>query len=172
MNGFIKKSRGSELKPVLETLIYLKHETDIWFEITTLVIPGENDSEKEISEMTEWIVENLGCHVPLHFSAFHPDWKMLNHAPTPISTLKLARQIAINNGMNYVYTGNVHDEEGDTTFCTECSAALIIRDWYTLKTWDLDTKGQCKSCGTACHGIFEDSPGDWGAKRLPVRITS
>ncbi len=162
---------GANLEPVLDTLKYLKHETDVWFEITTLLIPGGNDSSQEIESMTDCIMENLGSDVPLHFSAFHPDWKMRDKPNTPPSTLTHARQIAIQNGLKYVYTGNVHNKEGDTTFCAGCNAPVIERDWYVLKGWALEGKGKCQHCGTVCPGVFEDKPGNWGAKRMPVRLS-
>ncbi len=162
---------GANLEPVLDTLKYLKHETDVWFEITTLLILGENDSSQEIESMTGWIMENLGSDVPLHFSAFHPDWKMRDKPNTPPSTLTRARQIAIQNGLKYVYTGNVHDKEGDTTFCACFNAPVIERDWYVLRGWALEGKGKCQHCGTVCPGVFEDKPGNWGAKRMPVRLS-
>jgi len=157
--GFYHKITGSHLAPVLETLKYLKQETNVWVEITTLIILGENDSEKEINEMTEWIFTELGPDVPLHFSAFHPDWKMRDKPRTPIQTLKKARSIAILNGLNYVYTGNVHDQEGDTTFCEKCGEELIIRDWYEIKKWNLGEKGECQNCGSVCAGLFESEHG-------------
>ncbi len=167
---FYKKITGSHLAAVLDTLRYLKHETDVWFEITNLIIPGENDSEQEINEMTRWVMDNLGPDVPIHFSAFHPDWKMRDKPATPPATLKRAREIALKNGIHYAYTGNVHDIEGDTTFCSHCGERLIIRDWYVLKQWNLDKEGNCPQCGTACAGVFEESPGIWGARRMPVKI--
>ena len=167
---FYHRLTGSHLEPVLDTLKYLKHETDVWFELTTLLIPGENDSEAELEAMTQWVVENLGPDVPMHFSAFHPDWKMRDHPPTPPSTLKLARQIAIKNGVRYAYVGNVHDPAGDSTYCHQCGELLIGRDWYELSAWKLTPQGACPACGTPCAGVFEAQPGDWGAKRLPVRL--
>jgi pyruvate formate lyase activating enzyme len=167
---FYKHICGGHLAPVLETLEYLKHDTQVWFEITTLLIPGENDSDQEIREMTRWVVEHLGPDVPMHFTAFHPDWKMMDHPPTPASTLSRARQIALDNGVRYAYTGNVHDEAGGSTYCHSCGDKLIGRDWYVLSSWNLDEKGCCRNCGTPCAGVFEARPGDWGARRLPVRI--
>jgi len=167
---FYHKLTGGHLQPVLDTLQYLKHETDVWLETTTLLIPGKNDSEKEIEEMTQWVVEHLGPDMPMHFSAFHPDYKMMDVPPTPRETLIKAREIAIKNGVRYAYTGNIHNEEGDTTFCHGCGAKLIVRDWYELKDWQLDEKGQCKQCGTACAGVFEAEPGKWGARRQPVHL--
>jgi pyruvate formate lyase activating enzyme len=161
---------AGHLQPVLDTLIYLKHHTRVWFEITTLLIPGENDSDSELEEMTRWVVENLGPDVPLHFTAFHPDWKMIDKPPTPPSTLTRARQIAIKNGVRYAYTGNVHDHRGGSTYCHECENLLIGRDWYVLSDWNLTAEGCCKFCGARCAGLFEERPGSWGARRLPVRL--
>lgn len=162
------------LAPVLDTLKYLKHETDVWFEITTLLIPGKNDSDEELTAMCKWIVENLGVDVPIHFSAFHPDWKMQDVPATPLKTLQRARTIALQAGIHYAYTGNVHDEAGDSTYCSSCGGKLIGRDWYNLTLWNLkgegNGKGRCPTCGTMCAGVFEDRPGTWGAKRLPVYL--
>jgi pyruvate formate lyase activating enzyme len=166
---FYHKITGSHLASVLETLKYIKQETNVWLEITTLIIPGENDSEKEMNEMTEWIFTELGPDVPLHFSAFHPDWKMRDKSRTPLQTLKKARSIAILNGLDYVYTGNVHDQEGDTTFCTKCGEELIIRDWYEIKKWNLGEEGECRNCGSVCAGLFESGHGNWGSKRRAVK---
>ncbi|TSA04015.1 MAG: AmmeMemoRadiSam system radical SAM enzyme [Nitrospiraceae bacterium] len=167
---FYKQITVAHLQPVLDTLMYLKHETHVWFEITTLLIPGENDSEKELEELTQWVVEHLGPDVPLHFSAFHPDFKMLDKPPTPASTLTMARRIALKNGIRYAYTGNVHDEEGGSTYCHECGKKLIGRDWYVMTEWHLTHDGRCMYCGAPCAGVFEAQPGNWGAKRLPVRL--
>ena len=167
---FYKKICGGKLAPVLETLLYLKNETNVWFELTTLLIPGENDSPEEMNKMTEWIVENLGPDVPLHFSAFHPDWKMRDIEFTPHSTLSRSREIALGNGIRNVYLGNVHDKSASSTYCHECGELLIGRDWYELIEWHLDPSGCCVSCRTACPGFFEKDPGYWGAKRLPVSL--
>lgn len=169
--NFYWKVCGAHLEPVLETLKYLKHETKVWFEVTTLLIPGQNDSEKELEEMTQWAVENLGPEVPWHFTAFHPDWKMTDIPPTPAATLMRARRIAMKNGLRYVYTGNVHDEDGGSTYCHHCNTKLIGRDWYVLTAWHLDKDGKCKSCGTPLPGVFEERPGTWGARRMPVRLS-
>ncbi|OGX04096.1 MAG: AmmeMemoRadiSam system radical SAM enzyme [Omnitrophica bacterium RIFCSPLOWO2_12_FULL_50_11] len=158
------------LQPVLDTLVYLKKNTSVWFEITTLLIPGENDSEDEIEELTQWVRKHLGPDVPIHFTAFHPDWKMLDKPTTPPLTLTRARKIAIKNGIRYAYTGNVHDEEGGGTYCHGCGKKLIGRDWYVLTDWNLDDEGRCTYCETECPGLFEKAPGDWGPKRLPVRL--
>ena len=167
---FYHKITGSHLAPVLETLKYIKHETDVWLEITTLLIPGENDGDAELEEMTQWVMTELGPDVPLHFSAFHPDWKMRDKGHTPVSTLHKARSIAMKNGLHYVYTGNVHDREGDTTFCANCGEALIVRDWYVIKEWHLEKEAHCPKCGHECAGRFHDKPGSWGAKRMPVQL--
>ncbi|MGO0306018.1 AmmeMemoRadiSam system radical SAM enzyme [Endozoicomonas acroporae] len=173
--GFYRKICGGALQPVLETLEYLKHETSVWFEITTLLIPGENDSERELNDMCQWIVEHLGVDVPIHFTAFHPDWKMREHPHTPAATLTMARQIALNHGIRYAYTGNVHDSDGGSTRCHQCHSLLIERDWYVLGEWGVDAsdgEGVCQQCGTAVAGVFEQQPGVWGSRRVPVKIVA
>jgi len=169
---FYHRICAGHLGPVLETLEYLKHETDVWFEITNLLIPGANDSDGEIDQMTRWIVERLGPDVPVHFTAFHPDWKMLDRPPTPPASLTRARRIALANGIRYAYTGNVHDSEGGSTFCYGCGALLIERDWYELGEWNLTRDGRCRKCGAACPGVFDGRPGAWGPRRLPIRLRS
>ncbi|MEW5757095.1 MAG: AmmeMemoRadiSam system radical SAM enzyme [Pseudomonadota bacterium] len=169
-DDFYFKLCGGHLQPVLDTLVYLKHHTQVWIELTTLLIPGENDSESEIQAMTQWVVEHLGPDVPMHFTAFHPDWKMLDKPPTPPHTLTRARQIAVANGVRYAYTGNVHDVAGQSTYCHQCGQTLIGRDWYVLSDWNLTPEGRCNKCGTACAGVFDPSPGDWGARRQPVNL--
>ena len=159
----------AELQPVLDTLKFLKHETNVWFEITTLLIPDANDSPEEIDRMTDWIMENLGPDVPLHFSAFHPDFKMQDRGPTPASTLTRSRDIALSKGIRYVFTGNVHDSHGGSTYCPGCGACLIERDWYELGRYRIQN-GQCMECSQRIPGVFEDEPGNWGRKRMPVRI--
>ncbi len=169
---FYKKLCAGQLQPVLETLLYLKHETDVWFEITNLIIPGWNDSEEELEAMTQWIVEELGPDVPIHFSAFHPDYKMMDVPHTPPATLTRARNIALKNGLRYAYTGNVHDRVGDTTVCHACGETLIERDWYDLISYRLDGDGRCLNCSTRCAGVFEKKAGHWGRRRQPVRLTA
>jgi pyruvate formate lyase activating enzyme len=169
---FYKYITGGHLQAVLETLLYLKHETKVWFEITTLLIPGENDSDGEIDQMSRWIMDHLGPDVPLHFTAFHPDWKMLDRPHTPAETLTRARRIAMGNGLHYVYTGNVHDLEGGSTYCSGCGAVLIARDWYVLRGWNLTADGRCRQCQAACPGVIEARPGTWGARRQPVRLAA
>lgn len=168
--AFYKKLAGGHLQPVLETLQYIHHETDCWLELTTLLIPEQNDSEAELDAMTGWVVETLGPDVPMHFTAFHPDWKMRDVPPTPAATLTLAREIAQRNGVRYAYTGNVHDRAGESTYCHHCGALLIERDWYQLGRWELDPNGHCRACGTALAGHFDAAPGNWGAQRLPVNL--
>ena len=163
---------AAELGPVLDTLRYLKHETAVWFEITTLLIPGQNDDDGELDAMTRWVADELGPDVPLHFTAFHPDFKMLDTPPTPPATLSRARRIGLANGLRYVYTGNVHDPAGGTTACPACGTALVVRDWYRILEYRLTADGRCPACGTACAGVFDARPGAWGPKRQPVRLGS
>jgi len=169
---FYVKLCGARLQPVLDTLVFLKRETSVWFEITTLLIPGKNDSDAEIREECRWIMRELGPDVPLHFTAFHPDFKMLDLPPTPAATLSRARKIAIEEGLHYVYTGNVHDREGGTTFCPGCGTALVVRDWHAILEYRLTPEGGCPSCGTAIPGLFErfDSRRQFGRRRIPVAI--
>jgi pyruvate formate lyase activating enzyme len=167
---FYRQVCGSELAPVLETLEYLRRETAVWLEITTLLIPGENDSDQELEAMTAWLVEHLGPDVPLHFTAFHPDWKMREMPPTPPATLSRARRIAMQAGLRYVYTGNVHDRQGGSTWCHRCGALLIERDWFTLGAWGLTDGAKCASCGEVLPGVFRAAPGRWGGRRLPLRL--
>ena len=171
-DDFYWKLTGGHLEPVLDTLRYLKHETRVWFELTTLLIPGENDSDQELDAMTRWVVEELGPEVPMHFTAFHPDWKLRDRPPTPGATLTRARKIAIGNGVRYAYTGNVHDAAGGSTYCHQCGELLIGRDWYVLSGWNLDADGNCKFCGAPCAGVFDPAPGTWGARRQPVRLSN
>ena len=169
-DDFYRRVCGGRLAPVLETLEYIVHETDVWLEITTLLIPGRNDTPEEIDRLTRWVHDHLGPDVPLHFTAFHPDFRMLDVPPTPLRTLRSARDIGIGNGLRYVYTGNVHDPEGQTTRCHACRAVLIERVGYDLNRWGLDDAGRCAACGVRCPGVFSGKPGDWGSRRLPVRL--
>jgi pyruvate formate lyase activating enzyme len=170
---FYRKLCGAHLDPVLDTLTYLKNETSVWLELTCLLIPGENDSTGEIEEMTGWVMEHLGPDVPLHFTAFHPDWKMRHKPSTPMATLVRARRIGLNNGLHYVYTGNVHDLKGSSTYCHSCGEMLIGRDWYDLSVWQVDLRGQqaaCRMCGAAVAGVFEALPGSWGSRRKSIHV--
>ena len=166
---YVDLTRG-HLQPVLDTLTYLRHSTDVWFEITTLLIPGHNDSAAELTRLAAWVASELGPDVPLHFSAFHPDWRMRDVPPTPVSTLVRARQIALDAGLHHVYTGNVHHRDGDTTLCSGCGARLIVREWYELIAYRLDAEGRCPDCRTPLAGCFDARPGDFGARRIPVRL--
>ncbi|MBE2249520.1 MAG: AmmeMemoRadiSam system radical SAM enzyme [Myxococcus sp.] len=166
---FYEKQTLSHLAPVLETIEYLVKETKVWVELTTLLIPSLNDSEKEIAELSEWVMGHLGPDVPLHFSAFHPDFKLTNLPATPPETLQRARRQAMQAGLRYVYTGNVHDPEGDTTLCPACRAPVIERDWYQLNAWRLGPGGAC-TCGNTIAGHFDARPGDFGRRRLPIQM--
>ena len=169
---FYVKLTGARLAPVLDTLVYLKRETQVWFEITTLLIPTKNDSDAELRALSQWVYRELGPDVPLHFTAFHPDFKMTDLPPTPAATVKRARRIAMDEGLHYVYTGNVHDREGGTTFCPSCRAPLIVRDWHRIEDYRLTEDGKCPECATAIPGRFErfDLKAQWGRKRIPVAI--
>ncbi|MBA1145750.1 AmmeMemoRadiSam system radical SAM enzyme [Ectothiorhodospiraceae bacterium WFHF3C12] len=168
---FYRKLTGSALAPVMDTVLYLRHETRVWFELTTLLIPGQNDSNEEIEAMSRWIHDEVGPDVPLHFSAFHPDFRMRDVPATPPATLSRAREIAMQQGLRYVYTGNVHDPAGGSTYCHGCGEMLIGRDWYALSTWHLRA-GACTRCGTPLPGVFEDQPGRWGRRRMPVNVAA
>jgi pyruvate formate lyase activating enzyme len=161
---------AGHLQPVLDTLEYLRHETEVWFEITNLLIPGKNDSAEEVDAMTRWIVQRLGPDVPIHFTAFHPDYKMLDTPPTPPETLTRAREIALANGIRHAYTGNVFDADGGSTYCAGCGERVIERDWYTLGEYRLTDDGRCVTCGARLPGVFDSAPGRWGRRRLPVRL--
>jgi pyruvate formate lyase activating enzyme len=171
-DDFYVKLTGAKLSPVLDTLAYLKHETRVWFEITTLLIPTKNDSDADNRAMAKWIYRELGPDVPLHFTAFHPDFKLTDLPPTPAATLSRMRRIAIDEGLNFVYTGNVHDAEGGTTFCPKCRAALIERDWYRIDAYRITDDGKCPDCATPIPGRFErfDVKRQFGRRRIPVAI--
>ena len=169
-DAFYVKLCGGHLQPVLDLLSYIHHETTCWLEITTLLIPGQNDSAQEVTALSEWVAGELGADVPLHFTAFHPDWKMNDLPRTPLATLSQARRIAMDAGLRYVYTGNVHDTEGGTTFCPVCHAALIERDWYTIRHYDLPDDGRCPHCQTSIAGRFGRFGKPFGAQRIPVRL--
>jgi pyruvate formate lyase activating enzyme len=168
--NFYHRLCSGKLSAVLDTLVYLKRETGVWFEITTLLIPGENDSPAEIEALCRWVLEELGPDVPLHFTAFHPDWKMRETPPTPPATLRAARRVGAEMGLRYVYTGNVHDPAGQSTRCHACDALLIGRDWYELTAWNL-TGGRCGECGTPCAGLFDGAPGRWGQRRKAIQVS-
>jgi pyruvate formate lyase activating enzyme len=167
---FYFKLTGAHLEPVLDTLRYIKHETNTWLEITTLLIPGKNDSDAELTAMSAWIAKELGPDVPLHFSAFHPDYKMIDIPATPAQTLSRARAIAMQAGLHYVYTGNVHDTDGGTTYCPSCHAPLIVRDWYRIDDYRLTPDGHCPDCQTKVAGHFEKFTRQFGNRRIPIAI--
>ena len=166
---FYRRNCYGELAPVLDTLKYLRQATSVWFEVTTLLIPGENDSEPELALAADWFAANLGPDVPWHFTAFHPDYMMLDKPRTPPKTLTRARAIAQSRGLRYVYTGNVHDPEGSSTWCPGCGRQLIERDGYELGAWQLK-KNCCADCGFEIAGHFAEQPGQWGNRRLPVHL--
>lgn len=167
---FYKTITKGALEPVKDTLRYLVHKTNVWTEITTLLIPGENDSAEELHALASWIVQDLGPDVPLHFSAFHPDYRMRDKPNTPPETLFTARRIAKEAGIRHVYCGNIHDLGRQSSYCHGCGARVVERDWYQLSTYDLDNVGGCQFCGTTLPGVFEGPAGSWGRKRLPVAI--
>jgi pyruvate formate lyase activating enzyme len=169
---FYFKLTGSHLQPVLDTLLYLKRETQVWFEITTLLIPTKNDSDAELTAMCKWIAQELGTDVPLHFTAFHPDYKMDDLPATHLATLVRARDAAMREGLRYVYTGNVHDTTGGTTFCSGCGEALIVRDWHRILEYGLTDDGRCGACSAQIHGHFEKFRGQHDLRRIPVRLGS
>jgi pyruvate formate lyase activating enzyme len=171
-DDFYVKLTGSHLQPVLDTLAYVHHETDCWLEITTLLIPGYNDTDAELAALSKWVMQELGADVPLHFSAFHPDWKMADVPPTPHATLTRARRIAQDAGLHHVYTGNVHDSEGGTTYCAACHSPLIVRDWYQINAYHLTENGACPHCGALLAGRFGKFGQPFGQRRIPVRIAA
>ncbi|MDO5500977.1 MAG: AmmeMemoRadiSam system radical SAM enzyme, partial [Propionibacteriaceae bacterium] len=170
-DDFYRKLTGGRLATVLDTLAYLRAETDVWFEITTLLIPGHNDDPGELAAQSDWIVRELGPDTPVHFSAFHPDHRMLDVPRTPPATLTRAREVALEAGLRHVYTGNVHDRAGDTTSCSGCGAELIVRDWYEILTYRLTPDGVCPDCGDALPGRFGEQAGTFGAHRIPIRLS-
>ena len=169
-DGFYSQLCAASLQPVLDILAMIRHDTSCWLEITTLLIPGQNDSDAEVRALAQWCWRELGPDVPLHFSAFHPDYRMRDVPATPVETLRRARRIAMDEGLRHVYLGNVHDREGDATHCTGCGQVVIQRDWYQLLTYALNDQGQCRHCGTAMAGRFGPLGTPFGAKRIPVRI--
>jgi len=170
--SFYRHVCGGELGAVLDTLVYLHSETSVWLEVTCLLIPGMNDSNAELDRMTTWLAGHLGPDVPVHFTAFHPDFRMLDVPPTPPATLAQARRIALANGIRHAYTGNVHDPSGGITRCSGCARPVMVRNGYDLRGYLLDGEGRCLLCGTRCPGVFEGPPGDWGGRRMPVRMAA
>jgi pyruvate formate lyase activating enzyme len=168
---FYRHTCGARLEAVKDTLRYVRHETPVWFELTTLLIPGLNDSDEELHAMTSWVVEDLGPDVPMHFTAFRPDFKMMDRPPTPPETLTRARRIARENGVRFAYTGNVHDSDGSSTYCRGCGTVLVERDWYEIGKYALTDDGHCGGCGILIPGVYDGPVGSWGARRVPVRLT-
>jgi pyruvate formate lyase activating enzyme len=166
--NFYHKLCFANLSPVLDTLVWLRHETNVWFEVTTLLIPGHNDSADEVAQLSDWFVENVGPDVPIHFTAFHPDFKMMDVPPTPPDTLHRARQQALSAGLHHVYTGNVYDIDGQSTYCPACKEVLIERNWYELGHWNLNREGRCQFCDNPLPGFFEPQPGVWGGRRQRI----
>jgi pyruvate formate lyase activating enzyme len=171
-DDFYHRVCGGHLQPVLDTIEYLCRETPVWVELTTLVIPGHNDGDDELRALARWVVEHVGPDVPLHFSAFHPDFRMLDVPVTPAATLERARAIALAEGVHHAYTGNVHDAAGSSTRCSGCGTVLVERDWYVLGAYRLTDDGRCQCCGTPCPGRFDGPAGTWGARRMPVRLSA
>jgi pyruvate formate lyase activating enzyme len=169
-DDFYVKLCGARLQPVLDTLVHLKEETDVWLEVTTLLIPTKNDGDEELKRMVDWYLNHLGPDVPLHFTAYHPDYKLTDLPRTPAATLHRARDIALAAGLHYVYTGNVVDTEGGTTYCPGCCAALIVRDWHAILSYALRDDGRCPHCGTLVAGRFRHFGHGFGRRRIPVRI--
>lgn len=167
---FYRKLCTADLESVKKTALYLARKKDCWLEITTLLIPDANDSDEELKQYCRWYLEELGPHIPLHFTAFHPDYKLRDRGNTPLATLQRARAIARDQGIHHVYCGNVHDKESATTFCPQCHSPLIVRDWHQLLAWNLGQGGHCQQCGTALAGVFADKPGGWGGKRMRVNV--
>jgi pyruvate formate lyase activating enzyme len=170
-DAFYQKITFARLTAVLETLSYLRHETAVWFEITTLLIPGHNDADDEIAQECAWLAEHLGPDVPLHFTAFHPDFKMRDVPATPPATLRRARRIALDHGLRHVYTGNVHDPDGQTTYCASCGEPVVVRDWYEIVDYRLTDLGRCGRCGSPLPGVYDGPVGGWGSRRMPVRLS-
>ena len=173
--GFYEQLCAGDLQTVLESLVYIKHQTNCWLEITTLLIPGVNDSDAEITALSQWVARELGVDVPLHYSAFHPDYKMLDRPATPPETLIRARRIAMDQGLHYVYTGNIHDAEGGTTHCPSCQFPVIVRDWYQISAYKLEDGCHCPSCGHAIAGRFDNVTGEFvqfGRQRIPIQFNS
>ena len=167
---FYRGTCAGQLAPVLDTLVWLHRETPVWLEVTTLLIPGLNDAADDVARQCDWFLQHLGPEVPLHFTAFHPDFRMTDRPHTPPATLRRAREQARAAGLRHVYTGNIRDGDGQSTYCTGCGAAVIGRDGYTIMGWRLDAQARCAACGTTLAGHFAPQPGTWGARRLPIAL--
>jgi pyruvate formate lyase activating enzyme len=169
---FYTRQTLSHLGPVLDTLEYVKHHTSTWLEITTLLIPGLNDGDQELEALSKWVHQHLGPEVPVHFTAFHPDYKLTDVPPTPKATLRRARAVALGEGLRFVYTGNVHDAEGDATTCPECETKLVERDWYEILEYRLTPQGCCPKCQYRLPGRFAPQVEHFGSRRVAVRFGS
>ena len=169
-DAFYRRMATASLAPVLDTLRWIRHETATWLEITTLLIPGENDGDREIEDLSTWVAEELGPDVPLHFTAFHPAWRLPDREPTPPATLSRARFLARRAGLRHVYTGNVVDPEGAATRCHACGRLLVARRGYAITAWSLRPGGRCPCCGAPCPGVWEDRPGSGSGRRRSVRL--
>ena len=167
---FYRKLCFADIGPVKDTLRFLRRETDVWFEVTTLLIPGQNDSAEEIDRLCDWFAAELGPEVPLHLTAFHPDFKMTDLPRTPASTLVRARKQAMGHGLKHVYTGNIMDEGGQSSYCAGCGHEAIQRNWYDLGRYQLDDTGTCLHCGRQMAGRFDGPPGTWGRRRLRTLV--
>ncbi len=170
--SFYKQLCSASLESVKETAVYLAKKPDTWLELTTLLIPDENDGEAEIEALSAWVLEALGPDVPVHFTAFHPDFRMLEKERTPPATLMRAYRIAIRAGIRHVYTGNIHHEPTGSSYCPGCNTKVVGRDWHQLTHWGLGQGGHCTNCGTSIAGVFDAQPGDWGRKRQRVRFSN
>ena len=168
---FYRKQTGAHLSDVLDTIVWVHDQAGIWLELTTLLIPGHNDSRAEVERMCRWILAELGPDVPLHFSAFHPDFRMLGVPPTPPGTLRAARAVALDAGLHFVYTGNTSNPAGATTSCPMCGCVLIERDRYAVLAYRVTPDGRCPSCDRVVPGRFGASAGRWDGSCVPVRIT-
>jgi len=168
-DDFYRQYCNGRLQPVLDTLSWLVHESSTWVEITNLIIPQTNDAPKEIREMCQWVAQELGPDVPLHFSAFHPDFKLTDRPPTPPATLQTAYDIAREAGLRYVYTGNVYDPLRQHTYCPGCGKAVICREGYTITAFEI-RGGRCVACNTPIAGHYDEQAGTWGGRRMPVSI--
>ena len=167
---FYRRLCFAQLAPVLETLVWLKQETSVWLEVTTLLIPGQNDSEEEVARLCDWFGAKLGPEVPLHFTAFHPDFKLSGLPHTAVGTLQRARRQALASGLRHVYTGNAYDPQGQSTYCSRCGKLLIERSGYALGEWQLDASGRCCHCEHPLAGRFEVEPGTWGSRRERLNL--
>jgi len=166
---FYQEYCGGRLQPVLDTLVWLVRKSAVWVEITNLLIPEANDAPEDIRRMCQWIADELGPDVPLHFSAFHPAFQLTDRRPTPSSTLIAAHEIGRQAGLHYVYTGNVFDPQHQHTYCPGCGRAVIWREGYALGAYEMQD-GRCAHCHVPIAGRFDQRPGAWGGGRREVNI--